>query len=103
MQRKASLLPSGIPKYLRIYDNGGKTFDRFTIVFTGKYRKSHRDGYLYAGSGIDPTGFYQHGENATPIDKPGYAHLGKKIPFGELPKKVQSQVISDYKHIWQLR
>ncbi len=35
--RKASLVPNGIPRYVRCYDNGGESFDRYTVVFTGLY------------------------------------------------------------------
>lgn len=39
-ERKTRLMPNGIPRYLRIYDNDGLTFDKYTIVFTGRFKKS---------------------------------------------------------------
>jgi hypothetical protein len=40
--RLLSLMPNGVPKYVRVYDNGGKSFDRYTVVFTGRY--THKTG-----------------------------------------------------------
>ena len=31
-QRKENLLPQGTPRYVRCYDNGGETADRYTVV-----------------------------------------------------------------------
>jgi len=99
-----SLMPDGIPKYVRCYDNNGETFDRYTIVFTGHYRKIQR-GFDYVGASENPChpqGFYQHGWSENPIDRPKYAHLGKHIQFNALPEYVQRAVIIDYKEVWDL-
>jgi len=86
---------TGAPKYIRCYDNGGESLDRYTIVFTRLRRF-----YPYAASSalpFSPLGFYQHGEGTNgPIDRPKYAHLGKVIAFTDLPGDVQKAVISDY-------
>jgi hypothetical protein len=95
-------MPGGVPKWVRCYDNGGETFDRYTIV----YIKKRVDGqFLYVGASeypFDPQGFGQHGESFWPIDRPTYGHLGKKIPFTDLPPDVQRLVVSDYKAIWEI-
>lgn len=49
MSRKDQLLPGGVPKYIRCYDNGGKTCDRYTVVFTGRYRHKTGGSFLYVG------------------------------------------------------
>jgi hypothetical protein len=50
-----------------------------------------------------PNGFYQHGETQySPIDRPKYGHLGKKITFDELPEDCKKAVLDDYKEIWGL-
>lgn len=97
--RRERLMPRGVPRYVRCYDNGGKTFDRFTIVFTGRYAGPR----MYVGASSDPFnpgGFGQRGEGA--IDYPTYGHLGKKISFGALPERVLRFVMGDYLELWGL-
>ncbi len=36
MARTQRLMPAGIPRYIRCYDNGGESADRYTVCFTGK-------------------------------------------------------------------
>jgi hypothetical protein len=96
-------LPSGTPRYIHCYDNGGKTTDRYTVVYTRIYGKIAGVGCWYIGMSADPTspqGFGQHGESVRPIDRPKYSHLGKKIKFSDLPADCQAVVLSDYKALW---
>jgi len=102
--RKARLLPEGKPRYIRCYDNGGTTIDRYTVVFTGRYR-GHGGEFMYLGMSSNPThpqGFGQHGFSQDQIDRPTYGHLGKKISFDDLPADCQELVLSDYLVIWGL-
>lgn len=122
-RRIQSLLPNGVPRYVRCYDNGGKTFDRYTVVFTGNYRNipgrrcRAKYGPLdFQNVGMSehpfhPQGFGQHGESERQIDvnKDGFApaigrsnHLGKRILFVELPADCQKLVLRDYREIWRL-
>ena len=105
--RLLRLLPGGIPKWIRCYDNGGTdapdgSIDRFTVVFT-----RINDGYCHYlalnESPFSPLGFCQHGEDRDVIDKPRYSHLGKKITFDDLPRDSQIAVLQDYLDIWSLR
>lgn len=111
LNRKERLMPNGVPKYVRIYDNGGLSIDRYTCCYTGKYRGN--GWFQYVGMSkfpFSPLGFGQHGENQTQIDAPqGWppsigrkCHLGIRIPFSKLPIDCQKLVISDYKDIWNL-
>lgn len=120
--RIKSLLPNGEPKFVRVYDNGGKTVDRYTAVYSGKYRtlgtkrgEARTLGWFQhvgmSASPFHPQGFGQHGENPQQIDvdKWGFApamgrknHLGTRIPFGHLPPDCQRLVLSDYRSIWNL-
>jgi hypothetical protein len=103
MTREERFMPNGVPKWIRVYDNGGKTADRYTVVFTGNYKG--RDGCDYIGMSenpFHPQGFGQHGWSQDIIDYPSYKHLGKKIKFEYLPKDCQKVVIDDYKEIWNL-
>ena len=91
--RIKSLLPNGLPRYVRCYDNGGKTFDRFTVVFSGNYRSipnrrcRAKNGPLdfqnvgMSESPFHPQGFGQHGEKQSS----GQAH-SVLVPAQRLPK-----------------
>jgi hypothetical protein len=97
------LMPSGVPRYVRCYDNGGETADRYTVVYTGRYRG--RGGCFYLGMNaapFHPQGIGQHGESDRPIDRPSYGHLGKRIAFEELPPDCQKAVLQDYRELWDL-
>jgi len=104
------LMPDGIPRYIRIYDNQDETLDRYTIVFTGNYnnigkkRGEYRNNsHLVIGMSDNPyhpLSFCQHMEYPNMIDRPTYGHLGKKIKFQDLPKDCQNITINDYKALW---
>lgn len=108
-ERYFNFVLGGVPRYLRVYDNGGKTADRYTVVFakTGK-------GF-YVGFNETPFhpafGIYQHGESSKRlggktyydfIDRPTYAHLGKKIKFSDLNEDCKKAVMQDYLEIFNL-
>lgn len=106
LNRLERLLPDGKPRYVRVYDNGGETIDRYTVVFTGRYR--HKTGGEFWHLGMNaapfhPQGFGQHGSHDTQIDRPSYGHLGKKIRFDELPTDCQRCVRQTYDDLWDLK
>jgi len=105
MTREERFMPNGVPKKVRIYDNGGRSFDRYTVVFTGNFKG--RDGRCYylgmSESPFHPQGFGQHGESIEIIDYPSYKHLGRKITFDKLSEQCQKLVIQDYKEIWNIK
>lgn len=102
MTRAERFMPGGTPKYIKIYDNGGETIDRYTVVFT--WLKIGRCVYVgMSGSPFNPQGFCQHGEHTERIDYPRYSHLGKKITFADLPIDCQKVVIEDYKEMWRIK
>lgn len=113
--RSERLLPGGIPKYVRVYDNGGKTFDRYTCVFTGKSAEGACLGM--SEHPAHPQGFGQHGQaensggrfRAIDVNKAGWApavgrsnHLGKRIRFEDLPEDCRKLVMSDYADIYRV-
>jgi hypothetical protein len=127
--RIARLMPGGVPRYVRCYDNGGPDMpdgscDRYTVVFSGRAASAGNGGeYPYlamSGSPFHPQGFGQHGSTRlqpcdtmkhTPGRPPGYCwppaigrkcHLGTRIRFQDLPPDCQKLVLSDYKEIWRL-
>lgn len=96
---KSIPLKDGNPRYIRCYDNGGETFDRYTVVYTKK-RISKRDGFLYIGMSknpFHPQGFGQHGETDVPRFN---VNVGRPIKFNDLPEDCQKAVWQDYKDIW---
>lgn len=84
---------TGIFHNVRIYDNGGKSFDRYTAVFLDRLEKIQyvswgKSQALYDALGFNaypfaPQGFGQHCTAA-----PG-KHLGKRIDFNDLPEDAQ--------------
>ena len=125
LRRERSLLVGGHPKWVRCYDNEGASADCYTEVYTGRYRTplpadQHRHygrytWYQYlsmSGSPFHPQGVGMHGENREQIDvnKSGFApamgrrcHLGKRIPFSELPFDCQRLAWRDYSALWMVR
>ena len=109
-ERAARIIPNGKPRYIRCYDNGGTTADRYTCVFTGNYnnigkpkRQFRASNFWYVGMSdnpFHPQGVGQHGESPRPIDRPTSSHLGKKIPYDKLSVHAQMLVMQDYLFLW---
>ena len=102
--RKDRLLPGGVPRYIRCFDNGGETFDRYTVWFTGRYRHKTLGSTVYVGMSewpFHPQGFGQHGEiNAgLPVRYSG----GRRIRFIDLPPDCQRLVLRDYINLWDIQ
>lgn len=83
-------------KVKAVYDNGGKTFDRFTVVYDSSRTtlKNHNGRRLWecVGSSMNPNsphGFFQHSDCT--LGK----HLGKRITFADLPEEVRKCVERD--------
>lgn len=101
-ERKKKLLPDGKPRYVRCYDNGGETLDRYTVVFTGRYTHKTANEHWYLGMSPNPfVGVGTHGSSETQIDYPTYGHLGKKIKFEDLSEKAQECVMQTYLYLWE--
>jgi len=112
IERQKRLCPEMTPRYVRCYDNGGETFDRFTVVFTGRYRHKTGGAQWYVGMSANPyVGFGQHGESMDSIDtnQSGFApaigrknHLGTRIAYDALPDDCKALVLSTYCDLWDL-
>lgn len=83
-------------KNLEIYDNGGKTLDRYTIIDlrTGKHDIFNANKLTYEAISASATGagVYMH----THVIRG--KHLGKKIPFLFLDGQLQSMIINEFKN-----
>lgn len=78
---------------IRIYDNGGKTFDRYTVVYMDYPERQHN---TFAAVGMNSEPFHPQGFGQHCTAMPG-RHLGKRISFEELPKDCQKLVLQDLK------
>ena len=74
-------------KNISFYDNGGKTFDRITVIFNDSKRKT-KDGYMYdcLACSCLGSGFFQH---STAMKG---RHLGKKVTFDNLSFELQKKL-----------
>ncbi|HNC58613.1 MAG TPA: hypothetical protein PLP33_24510 [Leptospiraceae bacterium] len=113
--RLARLIPNGIPRWIRVYDNGGESIDRYTVVFTKKIPGYSKFWYPYLAMSsfpYHPQGFGQHGESqykTIDVNKWGFSpalgkknHLGTRIKFEDLPEDCQKLTINDYRYYWNL-
>ena len=75
-------------KNISIYDNGGKSYDRFTIIFNDRKRAT-KYGILYECicSSETGSGFFLHSEAMKG------RHLGKKIDFSKLSLPLQNKLL----------
>ena len=110
IERRQRLMPNGVPKHIRCYDNGGLeqengSRDRYTVIF------SHADRFGFKGrtpylcmdeSPYSPGGFGMHEESKGAIDHPSSGHLGRRIQFSDLPHECQRVVLADYQAYWRL-
>ena len=75
-------------KNITIYDNGGKSYDRITVIFNDKKRVT-KDGILYEciAASENGSGFYLHSEAMKG------KHLGNKIDFSKLSLPLQNKLL----------
>ncbi len=84
---------------IRCYDNGGKTADRYTVIYmdclTGTCEKGQEE---YDAIGMNEYPFHPQGIGQHCTAMPGN-HLGKRIPFEQLPADCQKVVKQDLAEI----
>jgi len=68
-------------KIAKVYDNGGQTFDRFTVIF-----EDQSEALGLSENCDSPQGFSQFGVAV------GGRHLGVEISFRELPENVKRHI-----------
>ena len=73
---------------ISIYDNGGKTLDRITVIFNDRKRVT-KYGIIYECIAASETGscFYLHSEAMKG------RHLGNKIDFSKLSLPLQNKLL----------
>lgn len=67
---------------IKIYDNGGKTADRYTAINTN--RRVRGQFGMYEAIGFNAYPFHPQGYGQHTIAEPG-RHLGKRVKLDELP------------------
>lgn len=78
-------------KNVKIYDNGGKTYCRYTAVYLDQ---PENGAGLYGARGMSTHPFHPQGFGQFCSAMPG-KHLGKRIKFEELPADCQKLVKQD--------
>lgn len=78
-------------KNVRIYDNGGKTIDRYTAVYMNQPENRPN---TYAAVGMSAKPFHPQGFGMHCTAMPG-RHLGKRIKFEQLPADCQKLILQD--------
>ena len=93
--RRATKYLDGAPALvLAIYDNGGKTFDRYTVVYNEPYDERYPrllECLGMSANPFDPQGIGQHSSAMRG------SHLGKLIYWKDLPADCQRAVLQDCK------
>ena len=70
---------------MKLYDNGGKTFDRYTLI-TGR-----KEVYGFSENPLSPQGFNQF--CGTWDDPNGdFENLGERVSLAEVPREVQAAI-----------
>lgn len=78
-------------KNVKIYDNGGETFDRYTAVYMQHPEKQKG---TFACRGMSENPFHFQGFGQMCVAMPG-KHLGKRIKFEQLPINCQKLILQD--------
>lgn len=77
-------------KIIGIYDNGGKTVDRYTIVLDEMSTPQFND---MLGIGDSPSIYSQFTSGQFDTKNPsGNRHLGKRVRFEELTEELQKHI-----------
>ena len=86
--------------HLRIYDNGGKTADRYTILPPKWAGPEWREvGRMWQAIGASRNPFHPQGVGMHCAATPG-PHLGKRINWDDLPPKVQQFARQTFGTAW---
>jgi len=77
-----------IDRIFKIFDNGGKTWDRYTLLTEAWHFGKGCDAFAFSSNCDTPQGFNQYiGDVYQEAD------LGKEVSFGDLPENVQQCIL----------
>jgi len=91
MTKRSKYQLNVLSKQVRIYDNGGKTVDRYTVVYMEQPEHQHN---TYSARGMCAHPFSPQGFGCSTVATPG-RHLGKRIAFEALPADCQRLITQD--------
>ena len=94
-RRSSARWSEGAPEYvLACYDNGGKTCDRYTVLFGGSLYEEALGRNVYflgmSGAPTHPQGFSQWGE----MPAADRSACGKHVRWLDLPEHIRKHVIA---------
>jgi hypothetical protein len=123
--RRRRLMPRGIPRWVRCYDNGGPDMpggscDRYTVCFTGAavvgrapnypsehyFRAMSADPFWPQGIGLwgsNPNCACDSLNGKWPPALGRRCHLGVRIRFQDLPADCRRLIRRDYRELWNLK
>lgn len=83
---------------IKVYDNGGRTIDRYTVIYVDEVEDNGMGqrlpfGVFMSADPTHPQGVFMHEQIE---DSP---RLGTVIPFASLPTKCQKSVLEDVEEI----
>ena len=88
---KNTIIAAGKRKVCRIWDNQGKTLDRYTIAFKGYRLEGYGMVYPYLASSTNP--FHEFGQHEESKEFMKGKHLGKRVAFEGLPDDVKKFIL----------
>lgn len=86
---------------IKAYDNGGKTFDRYSVLFMDE-STTYAGSTLYARLTMSENPFHPQGVGIADEEEDG-AFMGKRIAFADLPENCQKAVMQDVQAILDCR
>jgi hypothetical protein len=75
----------------KVFDNDGKTFDRYTVLTEPWYNGKSCDAFGFSDNCDEPMGFSQFCGDVYQD-----AELGKEISFDKLPQNVQEHILMKF-------
>jgi hypothetical protein len=100
--RSKKLYSHNVPNYIRVYDNGGFTTDRYTIIFTGKRVSNTEYLVLKLSDEPDDQNHNCYTMYIESTSKKNIPMIGRKIQFNNLPPQCQKVVQCYYKSLWNV-
>jgi hypothetical protein len=97
--RRERLLAEAVPRYVRLYDEGGVAAERYTADLTGLLSLKKPGEYLYVRMDDNPLG---SGGYTLSRGHPPYTELGRAASFGDLPEGCKNLVLDMYQKMWNL-
>ena len=97
-----SIYIQNLPRYIKVFDNGGATLDRYTVIFTK--RKVNQSEYLALKLSDEPDGQFhnKHTILLNSTSQKSVPLIGRKIAFTDLPAQCQSIVRKYYRDLWSV-